>query len=158
MAHASVYPVPSCTECGIASAGRCPTCHHSLCIDHFALEEHQPCASTIAQHASDYVCYVCGAPALPQQWSTAVFAHYIDAYTCSGCSRHICDALHTKLRDESVEITRDGLRSHRYHRTQRYCDVCAPLRRLGGLLGVARLGVALFGVAAIVLLIKTGAL
>lgn len=149
MAQINVFPVASCTECGLASAGRCPTCHCSLCMDHFGLEDHQPCATRLVQHAADYACYVCGSPVVPQQWSTAVFAHYIDSYRCAGCLRYICDNQHTRLRDESVEIARDGLRSHRYHITLRYCDVCAPLQRLGGLRGVARVAVVLLGVAAI---------
>lgn len=135
MSQPIVYPIPSCSECGIQSAGRCPTCHHSLCLDHFPLDEHQPCATRLIEHKQDYVCYVCGAPVHPQQWSTAVFAHYIDYQTCAGCKRYICDELHTRVRDEDVRIERDGLRSHRYHYTRRYCDACAPARRFGGLVG-----------------------
>lgn len=157
MGQPNVYPVASCVECGLASAGRCPTCHHSLCMDHFGLEDHQPCATRLIKHAADYVCYVCGAPVVPQQWSTAVFAHYIDSYTCVGCRRHICDNHHTRLRDESVEIARDGLRSHRYHVTQRYCDVCAPLQGVGGLRGAARAAVVVLGaiVIAVIALLQS---
>jgi hypothetical protein len=152
----SVFPVASCTECGLASAGRCPTCHRSLCMDHFGLEDHQPCATHISEHAADYVCYVCGAPVVPQQWSTAVFAHYIDSYTCAGCNRYICDTQHTRLRDESVEIARDGLRSHRYHVTLRYCDVCAPLQWVGGLRGASRAAVILLGAGIVAFLVFHG--
>lgn len=156
MAQTNVYPVASCVECGLASAGRCPTCHHSLCMDHFGLEDHQPCATRLIQHAADYACYVCGSPVIPQQWSTAVFAHYIDSYTCAGCRRYICENQHTRIRDESVEIARDGLRSHRYHITQRYCDVCAPLQRLGGLRGASRVAVVLLGIIVIALIVLQG--
>lgn len=156
MAQINVYPVASCTECGLASAGRCPTCHCSLCMDHFGLEDHQPCATRLVQHAADYACYVCGSPVVPQQWSTAVFAHYIDSYRCAGCLRFICDNQHTRVRDESVEIARDGLRSHRYHITVRYCDACAPLQRIGGLRGVARVAVVLLGIAALAFFVLQG--
>jgi hypothetical protein len=84
------------------------------------------------------VCYVCGEPAVPQQWSTAVVAHYIDLHQCAGCKRPICEERHTRLMTEDLVINRDGLRSHRYHVTHRYCDVCAPLRHVGGLVGAAR--------------------
>lgn len=137
MAQPTVYPIPSCTECGLASAGRCPTCRRSLCMDHFGVEDHQPCAKRLAQRAADYVCYVCGVPVRPQQWSTAVFAHYTDSYRCRGCHRHICDAQHTRFSDENVEIVRDGLQGHRYHITRRYCAICAPLRHIGGLIGAS---------------------
>lgn len=143
-----VYPAPSCTECGLESSGRCPTCHHSLCLDHFGLNDHQPCAQQRAEHADEYRCYVCGAPVYPQQWSSAIFAHYVDSSRCSGCHRYICDAGHTRYRAEAVTLSRDGLRSHRYHVMQRYCAVCAPLRSVGGLLGASRVFVALCAVAA----------
>ena len=154
--HMSVYPVPSCAECGLESAGRCPTCKRSLCIDHFGCEAHEPCATRLVKHADDYVCYVCGLPVKPRQWSTAVFAHYIDSGTCMGCKRSICDGQHTSVLDEAVEIGRDGLRSHRYHVTQRYCGVCAPLRRVGGLLGVSRLAVAALGAGVVAFLVIRG--
>ncbi|MGH2515174.1 MAG: hypothetical protein ACRDHP_05915 [Ktedonobacterales bacterium] len=147
MAQPVVYPAPTCTECGLESSGRCPTCHHSLCLDHFGFDDHQPCANYHAEHADDYRCYVCGAPVRPQQWSTAVFAHYIDSSRCAGCHRYVCDTEHTRYRTESVYLARDGLRSHRYHTMRRYCSLCSPLRRLGGLLGASRVLVA-FGVVA----------
>lgn len=145
-----IRPVPSCTECGLESAGRCPTCHRSLCIDHFGITEHQPCAKRLAAHPEKCVCYVCGVQVRPQQWSTSVFLHYVDSGKCQGCGRFICDAHHTVVQDESVKIERDSLRSHRYHMTARYCGLCAPLRSFGGLLGAARwstLAVTLAGAA-----------
>lgn len=135
MAQIDVYPIPSCSECGIQSAGTCPTCHHNLCVDHFPLGGHQPCASRLAAHASAHFCYLCGAPARPQQWSSAVYAHYIDSHVCGGCHRAICDDEHTAFRDEDIVIRRDGVRSHRYHVTRRYCPVCVRLRVFGGLIG-----------------------
>jgi len=138
MAQLNIRPVPSCTECGLESAGRCPTCHHFLCMDHFGLTEHQPCAARLAAHADDYICYVCAQPVRPQQWSTTVFSHYVDTGKCEGCDRYICDLHHTYLRDEGVEIVRDGLRSQRYHVTRRYCGLCSPVRHLGGIVGTTR--------------------
>ncbi len=135
MAQADIYPIPSCAECGIQSAGKCPTCHRSLCLDHFPLEAHQPCATRNAQRAEQMRCYVCGAAVKPQQWSSAVFAHYIDTHTCAGCHRYVCDDKHTAHQQEDVIIRRDGLRSHSYHVTRRYCPVCSPLRVFGGLIG-----------------------
>lgn len=143
-----IYPAPSCAECGLESSGRCPTCHHSLCLDHFGLDDHQPCAQQRAEHADAYCCYVCGATVHPQQWSSAIFAHYVDSGKCTGCHRYICDSGHTRYRAEAVTLIRDGLRSHRYHIMQRYCAVCAPLRSIGGLLGVSRVFIALSALAA----------
>lgn len=153
MAQANVIPVPSCTECGLASAGRCPTCHRHLCMDHFPRDEHVPCAATLQKQAAKHICYVCGTPVYPQQWSATPFAHYIDSYACAGCGRPVCDELHTKLREEEVEIQRDGLRSARYYNTRRYCDTCAPLRRVGGLNGAVRLAVGAAGVLTVALLV-----
>lgn len=147
------YPIPSCAECGIEAGGRCPTCHRSLCLDHFPLNEHQPCAQRLLSHRDNYVCYVCGVPVLPQQWSTTAFAHYIDPYTCHGCKRHICDDPHTSRSEESIELVRDGLRSHRYHVTRRYCAVCAPFQHFGGIRGIVSWGVGVASVAAVVALI-----
>lgn len=151
----SIYsPAPSCTECGLEAAGRCPTCHRSLCVDHFGLPDHQPCAKRIEAHGGEYVCYVCGAQVQPQQWSTAVFAHYIDSCMCAGCHRYICDERHTRRKTENVQLVRDGLRSSRYHTTRRYCALCSPMRGLGGLLGASRLlaGIGAAGLAAFFLL------
>jgi hypothetical protein len=155
MSLAGLPVIPSCAECGLESGGRCRVCRRHLCVDHFAYEDHQPCRERMAANARRYVCYVCGSPARPRQWSTALFAHYVDSGRCDGCRRYICDERHTRLREERVEITADSLRSHRYYVTRRYCDVCAPLRRFGGLRGAARLGsvLALAGtIAGIVLL------
>ncbi len=155
MPQPTIYsPAPSCAECGLESAGRCPTCHHSLCIDHFDLPDHQPCAQRLAAHGAEYVCYVCGVQVQPQQWSTAVFAHYIDSCTCAGCHRYICEDQHTRRKSESVELVRDGLRSSRYHTTRRYCALCSPLRGIGGLLGASRLatGACVAGLTAFFLL------
>lgn len=150
MSLASLRVVPSCTECGLESGGRCPTCHRYLCMDHFGYEDHHPCRERVAANAKNAVCYVCGAPAPPRQWSTQLFAHYIDSSACAGCGRPICDALHTRVREERVQLRQDALRSHRYFITRRYCDRCAPWRLLGGIRGVMRLGVALAVVAALV--------
>lgn len=137
MALPSLYPIPSCAECGIQSAGRCPTCHHHLCIDHFPQEAHQPCASHLQRHAEQMRCYICGAQALPRQWSTAVFAHYSDSGRCAGCHRYVCSETHTAFQREDVTIRRDSLQSHRYHNTRRYCPTCARLRLFGGILGAS---------------------
>jgi hypothetical protein len=64
-----------------------------------------------------------------------VFAHYIDSCTCAGCRRYICDEQHTCMREERVELVMDGVRSHRYYVTRRYCELCYPLRAVGGLIG-----------------------
>ncbi len=133
---ASLYPSPSCHECSLEAGGRCPSCHNLLCIEHFPRHNHKPCATNLATHHEDYVCYVCGDSIVPEQWSSALFAHYIDTHSCLGCNRYICDK-HTRRRDEQVQITQDGLRGHRYHITARSCELCAPLYRLGGLVGVS---------------------
>ncbi len=138
--------VPSCRECGIQSVARCPSCHRALCMDHFPRNEHEPCATRLHTQAIRYTCYVCGEPALPQQWSSTSFAHYIDPHNCAGCGRYICDARHTKVRIEGVQLAHDGLRSQRYHVTRRYCGVCAPFRHVGGLPGALRWLVGVGGV------------
>lgn len=143
MSLASLHVVPSCTECGLEAGGRCPTCHRYLCMDHFGYEEHHPCRERVAAAAKSAVCYVCGAPAPPRQWSTQLFAHYIDSGKCAGCGRPVCDARHTRVRELHIEIQRDAMRSHRYYRTRRFCDRCAPWRRLGGIRGAVRAGVGL---------------
>ena len=131
---ASLYPVHSCHECEVEAAGRCPACHHSLCMEHFARHAHAPCARHLAEHHDEYLCYVCGASTVPEQWSTAVFAHYLDSHTCTGCNRYICET-HTMRRDDQVKIMQDGPRGHRYHITARSCGICAPLHSAGGLVG-----------------------
>jgi hypothetical protein len=107
-------------------------------MDHFGRPEHQPCATRLAATAEERVCYVCGAPVRPQQWSTSPYSHFVDSGACKGCGRYICDLHHTALQDERVDLVRDNLRSQRYHITHRYCSVCAPLRRVGGLVGAVR--------------------
>lgn len=146
---ASLYPMTSCKTCEAEAAGRCPGCHNVLCMEHFPRHAHNPCARHLAHHQDEYLCYVCGAPIVPEQYSTAIFAHYVDTHTCSGCNRYVCDA-HTARRDEQVKIMQDGLRSHRYHLTMRACAVCAPLRSFGGLVG------ATWWVAGLVTVILTG--
>ncbi len=140
--------VPSCRECGIQSVARCPSCHRPLCLDHFPRNEHEPCVTRLRADAIRYTCYVCGEPALPRQWSATSFAHYIDPHNCAGCGRYICDARHTKIRIEGVQLAHDGLRSQRYHVTRRYCAVCAPFRLHGGLPGAMRWLVGVGGIAA----------
>jgi hypothetical protein len=156
LSPAAAYPARSCNECELQAAGRCPTCRRALCMDHFPLEEHQPCAARLVEEAARRICYVCGTPVVPQQWSTAVFAHYIDSQKCAGCGRYVCAERHTKRRDEVVQLARDGLRSNRYHMTVRYCDICAPVRRFGGLVGVTWwvVGLALAGAAAFFLFVR----
>ncbi len=153
MSQANLYPIPSCTECGIESAGRCPTCHHNLCVDHFGCSAHQPCATNLVTRSSERICYVCGVPVLPDQWSTSSFSHYVDEGKCAGCNRYICDSLHTRLRTERVDLVRDSLRSQRYHIQERYCDVCAPVRSVGGIVGAGRLVAAVAMIAAVALFI-----
>jgi hypothetical protein len=133
---ASLYPVHSCHECEAEAAGRCPSCHHPLCMEHFPRHAHAPCVRHLAQHHEEYICYVCGMAVVPEQWSTAIFAHHTDSHACSGCNRYICNA-HTRRTDEHVQIVQDGLRSHRYHVTTRLCGLCAPLRSVGGLVGAS---------------------
>jgi hypothetical protein len=130
------HPFQSCAICEAEAAGRCPRCRQVYCIEHFPRHAHALCAGHLAAHAADYVCYVCGEPVVPEQYSTAIFAHYIDGHTCSGCNRYICDE-HTRRRDEQVKIVQDGMRSHRYNVIVRSCRICYPLRNTGGLIGTA---------------------
>jgi len=139
--------VPSCRECGIQSVARCPSCRRPLCLDHFPRDEHEPCATHLRDAAARFTCYICGAPAVPQQWSSTSFAHYIDPHNCAGCGRYICDERHTRIRIEGVELAHDGMRSQRYHVTRRYCGICAPFRHIGGLPGAVRWLVGISGVA-----------
>ena len=135
MARLDIYPIPSCDECGIQSAGACPTCHHPLCVDHFSFEAHEPCSSRLAGHEAVHVCYICGTPSQPRQWSTEIFAHYVDLHRCEGCHRAICDEPHTAALDEKILVRRAGVRGHRYHMMKRYCTICVHLQRFGGLIG-----------------------
>jgi hypothetical protein len=88
--------------------------------------------------AQTQVCYVCGTQVYPDQWSISRTSHYVDHYTCRGCGRHICDELHTGRKGEEVLIQREGMRGHRYQYITRYCDICSPLSRIGGIRGLAR--------------------
>jgi len=155
MGPRSVIPIPSCNECGLASSGRCPACHRHFCSEHFARADHEPCATHLLTHAEDYRCYVCGAEAQPHQWSGSLFAHYIDYSRCAGCKRYICDERHTRRREEFIEIVRDGSRSQRYYVTRRYCDICAPLRPVGGVIGLSRWVVAVGAAATVLGLVVT---
>lgn len=147
MAVALSVAVPSCKECGIQSSARCPSCKRTLCVDHFPAGEHQPCATLQRTHPERYACYVCGAPALPRQWSTTPFAHYIDSQVCAGCGRRICDEQHTRRTREVVRVAHEGLRGQRYHITYRYCALCAPVSRIGGIRGAAWWTVSILGIA-----------
>jgi hypothetical protein len=153
MSRASLYPIPSCAECGIESAGRCPACRRYLCIDHFGRTEHQPCATALITQAQERICYVCAVPVTPEQWSSTSFSHFVDDGKCSGCGRYICDRLHTRLRSERVDLVKDSMRSQRYHIQERYCDACAPVRSVGGLVGAGWLAAGLGVVAAVTLFI-----
>ena len=147
-----VVPIPSCAECGIQAAGACPTCHHPLCMDHYGFDSHEPCASRLAESAVSRACYICGARAWPQQWSTEVYAHYVDWHECAGCHRSICDDPHTAIQDETVHVRRDGVRSHRYHMMKRYCEVCVRLKPFGGLIGATWWLVGVIAVLAVVII------
>lgn len=127
-----------CHECPEEALGRCPDCHNSFCQEHFPKQQHSPCAEKQMKLAQTQVCYVCGTQVYPDQWSTSRTSHYIDQYTCKGCGRHVCDELHTERKIDDVVIAREGLRGHRYQYTTRYCDLCSPLYRMGGIRGLAR--------------------
>lgn len=150
MARLNVYPIPSCAECGIQSAGKCPTCHNSFCVDHFPLDAHEPCAARLAASEVKRACYICGEPALPQQWSSEIYAHYVDSHACAGCHRPVCEEAHTAYKTEDIVVRRDGVRSHRYHMTKRFCPVCSHLRVFGGLIGA---GWWLTGVIAVIVIV-----
>ncbi len=127
-----------CHECPEEALGRCPDCHNSFCQEHFPKQQHSPCAEKQMKLAQSQVCYVCSAPVYPDQWSTSRTSHYIDQFQCKGCGRNVCDELHTERKIDDVFIAREGLRGHRYQYTTRYCDLCSPLYRFGGLRGLAR--------------------
>jgi len=126
-----------CAECPAEAGGRCPECHRRLCPDHFGRQAHAPCATRQEQYASEHFCYVCGVPAIPTQWSRSLVMHYVDAARCEGCHRPLC-AQHTAWQGSYEQVTRDGLRGLRYHTVRRYCHLCAPFRRWGGLIGITR--------------------
>ncbi len=137
--QSSTPPVPSCYECSQEALGRCPDCHRGLCMDHFPRQQHSPCAQRQMKVAQTQVCYVCGSQVYPDQWSLARTSHCIDNFTCNGCGRYICDELHTKRKSELVSVVREGLRGHRYQYTMRYCDLCVPFYRIGGIKVLTRL-------------------
>ncbi len=136
--HSSIPEVRRCHECSQEALGRCPDCHKGLCLDHFPKQQHSPCAQKQMKLAQTQVCYVCGAQVYPDQWSVSQTSHYIDHFSCNGCGRYICDELHTQRKTEQLSIVREGLRGQRYQYTARYCDLCAPLYRIGGIKGLAR--------------------
>ncbi len=137
--RSSTPPVPTCHECSEEALGRCPDCHSGLCMDHFPRQQHSPCAQKQMKLVQTQVCYVCGTQVYPDQWSLARTSHCIDNFSCNGCGRYICDELHTKRKSEQVSVVREGLRGHRYQYTTRYCDLCTPFYRIGGIKGLARL-------------------
>ncbi|HLZ80072.1 MAG TPA: hypothetical protein VKP04_00435 [Ktedonobacteraceae bacterium] len=128
-----------CNECSEEALGRCPDCRHNLCEDHFPKQQHSPCAEKQMQMAQTQVCYVCSDQVYPDQWSVSHTSHFADQYRCKGCGRYICDELHTRRKLDDIFIVREGLRGHRYQFTARYCDICSPLYRFGGIKGLARL-------------------
>lgn len=135
---ADVNPSRRCHECSAEALGRCPDCHFGFCQDHFPKQQHSPCAEKQMRLAQTQVCYVCGIPVYPDQWSLSKTLHYVDPFTCQGCGRYICDELHTQHKAEEVVIEREGLRGHRYQYITRYCDLCTPLHRIGGIKGLTR--------------------
>ncbi|HEY7350414.1 MAG TPA: hypothetical protein VH599_19015 [Ktedonobacterales bacterium] len=132
------YMEKTCHICEQVAAGRCPQCRHRYCIEHFPLDQHQPCSQVQERNTERHVCYVCGALVRPTQWSANLVAHYFDTGLCLGCKRYVCDEHHTRRKQERMVIERDGMSSHRYHYILRYCDLCSPLRQMQGLLGMAQ--------------------
>lgn len=128
-----------CHECNEEALGRCSHCHNNLCMDHFPRMLHAPCAQKYMKHAQTHVCYVCGTRVNPDQWSLSRSSHRIDTFSCNGCGRYICDEQHTKVKKEQINVVREGLRGHRYQITSRYCELCAPISRIGGIKGLTYL-------------------
>ena len=128
-----------CHECSEEALGRCPDCHHGYCQDHFPKQQHSPCAEQQMKMAQTQVCYVCGTQVYPDQWSISRTSHFIDQFMCKGCGRYVCDELHTQRKTEDVAIVREGMRGHRYQYINRYCDLCSPLSRVGGIRGLTSL-------------------
>jgi hypothetical protein len=137
-----------CQECSEEALGRCPDCRHNLCQDHFPKQQHSPCAEKQMKMAHTQVCYVCSAQVYPDQWSISRTSHYVDQCRCKGCGRFICDELHTQRKIDDVFIVREGLRGHRYQYVTRYCDICSPIYRIGGINGLAR-WIVVIGTAAV---------
>lgn len=136
--HNNIQATRRCHECEEEALGRCPECHFSFCQEHFPKQQHSPCAEKQMRLALTQVCYICGTQVYPDQWSLSKTSHYVDQYTCQGCGRYICDELHTQHKSEGIVITREGLRGHRYQYINRYCDLCSPFHRIGGLKGLMR--------------------
>lgn len=128
-----------CHECDAEALGRCPDCRKGFCQDHFPKQQHSPCAEKQMHLAMTQVCYVCGTQVYPDQWSLSRTSHYIDNYMCQGCGRYICDEQHTQRKAEHVTVVRDGMRGHRYQHITRYCDICSPFHRIGGVKGAIRI-------------------
>src|SRR5213082_3426024 len=63
----------------------------------------------------------------------------VDNFSCKGCGRYICNEKHTKIKKEQISVVREGLRGHRYQVTSRYCELCAPISRVGGIKGLSYL-------------------
>ena len=143
----SINPSRRCRECENEALGRCPDCRQGFCQEHFPKHQHSPCAERQMKMAQTQVCYVCGTQVYPDQWSVSKTTHFIDQFKCAGCNRYVCDELHTQTKTDRVEIEREGLRGHRYQYTVRYCDLCAPMSRFGGIKGLARIAVVVGTVA-----------
>lgn len=148
LSQRTISPARRCHECSEEALGRCPDCHHSFCQEHFPKQQHAPCAEEQMKIAQSQVCYVCGTQVYPEQWSISRTSHFIDQSRCKGCGRYVCDELHTHRKFDDVVIVREGLRGHRYQYTTRYCDLCAPVSKTGGILGLSRVIVAIGTVAA----------
>ncbi|WP_220192539.1 hypothetical protein [Ktedonospora formicarum] len=146
-----VSPSRRCKECDEEALGRCPDCRQAFCQDHFPKQQHSPCAEKQMRLAHTQVCYVCGTQVYPDQWSISKTSHFVDHFKCNGCGRHVCDELHTRRKSEDVHIVREGMRGHRYQYTNRYCQLCSPLHRVGGIRGVASTITIVGTVAAIIL-------
>ncbi len=136
-----------CHECNEEAFGRCPDCHLGFCQEHFPKQHHSPCAEKQMKLAQRQVCYICGTQVYPDQWSISKTSHYVDQGTCRGCGRYICDDLHTQRKTEDVVVLREGMRGHRYQNIHRYCDLCSPLQRVGGVRGITNVLVVLGTIA-----------
>jgi hypothetical protein len=122
-----------CPVCNEEAFGHCPDCGKGFCGRHFPKQQHSPCAEKHMKFSRQQVCYVCGTQVYPDQWSVSQTAHYIDRFKCNGCDRYICDDGHTRSKSAEVVIVRKGLRGQRYQYVIRYCDLCYPLRNIGGI-------------------------
>ena len=128
-----------CQECNTEAFGGCPECGRGFCPDHFPKQQHSPCAEKQMKLSHEQVCYICGTQVYPDQWSLSRTSHCIDNFSCNGCGRYICDEQHTRIKNEQISVAREGLRGHRYQVTSRYCELCAPISRVGGIKDLARL-------------------